>query len=130
MASIRRKLAAGGLGLALVASVAGIPAAAAPKYPPSEPVAVACKLKAIKHRSKLKLNVNPNLPGELNYTFTLYKKKKIDGVRVWVEKATFTTKGSAEKRVMNRKKGKYRVLCLASEYGFLDTYSKVVKLNR
>ncbi len=124
MTTARTKIAAAALGAAFAFTSVG-PAAAAPVYPPPYE-AVECNLKPIQDRTKLKLNVNPNLPGNDNYRFRLYKK--VNGV--WIVKKKLATRGEFETRTMNQRRGKYKAKCYGRAHGYLNAYSSVVWLRK
>ncbi len=63
------------------------------------------KVKAVSARSKLKVDVNPNM-GTKYWTFQV-QRKNVDGT--WKALKTYRTYGSAETRTVNLRKGTYRV---------------------
>ena len=63
------------------------------------------KIKAVSARSKLKVDVNPNM-GSKYWTFQV-QRKNLDGS--WKALKTYRTWGSTEKRTLNLRKGTYRV---------------------
>jgi hypothetical protein len=83
------------------------PPTLAPQPPPpvvTQPTA-RVKVKAVSARSKLKVDVNPNM-GSKYWTFQV-QRKIADGT--WKALKTYRTYGSAETRTVNLRKGTYRV---------------------
>ena len=77
-----------------------------PRGPWSQPQPTArVKIKAVSARSKLKVDVNPNMGGKY-WTFQI-QRKNADGS--WKALKTYRTWGSTEKRTVNLRKGTYRV---------------------
>ncbi len=132
--NLRTKAVAIGAGSMLALSVAGTAGASvspvAADYP-AIPGKVSCKAKAVQKKSKIKVNMGPNLAGNAYYTFRIDKKTKSGWVR---QLKTYKTKGSGETRVVNRKKGTYRVKCYGTAFPIaapgLDATSGRVKLKR
>lgn len=83
-------------------------------------------VKAVSHRSKLHLNVNPNL-GKDCWRFKIQKQRSDGSWRTL--KKTYKTKGSAETRTINLKKGTYRVWVKA-QHGYAGVKSAKVHLKR
>ena len=76
------------------------------------------KIKAVSHRSKLKVDVNPNR-GTKFYVFQV-QRKNADGS--WKAVKSYETRGATEKRTLNLRKGTYRVW-VRPGYGFAEAYS-------
>ncbi len=83
------------------------------------------KVRAVKSRSKLRVNVNPNR-GSRYWTFKV-KRKRADGT--WAGKGTYRTRRAAETRTINLPKGTYRVR-VRPKFGHLGTLSRSVTLRR
>ena len=83
------------------------------------------KVKAVKKKSKLKVDVNPN-KGSGYWKFQVQKQRS-DGS--WKALKTYKTKGSKETRTINLKKGTYRVV-VKPKYGYAGTISTEVSLRR
>lgn len=83
-------------------------------------------VKAVSHRSKLSLNVNPNL-GKDSWRVKIQKKRS-DGTWKTLKK-TYRTKGNAETRTINLKKGTYRVWVKA-QHGYQGVKSAKVRIKR
>ncbi|MGB7963541.1 MAG: hypothetical protein WCF12_11375 [Propionicimonas sp.] len=92
---------------------------------PSEPKP-SVAVKAVSHRSKLSLNVNPNL-GKDCWRVKIQKKRS-DGTWKTLKK-TYKTKGNAETRTINLKKGTYRVWVKA-QHGHQGVKSAKVRIKR
>ncbi|MCB0919760.1 MAG: PPC domain-containing protein [Actinobacteria bacterium] len=88
------------------------------------PKSVEAKLTAVKRRSKLRLDVNPDVPGK-QYQFTVQKKRK----RGWRDVNTYTTKGAGSARTINMRKGTYRAVVAASA-GYTGDVSNRVRIRR
>ncbi len=124
----RRTIAAAVLGLT-VAFTATTPALAEPTYPPADPP-LTCKLTAVSSKSKLKINVNPNLKGSRFYSFRIVKKKSLKGGGVaLLGMGTYRTAGKSETRTLNFGKGTYLAQCLA-KYGHAGANSGSVTLKK
>jgi hypothetical protein len=130
--SIRSKAAATGAAIVMVAGGVGLAAPAqAADYPPT-PTKVSCSAKAVKSASRIKVNMGPNLPGDLNYTFRIERRTSAGWARFLTN---FQTQGAGETRTVNVPRGTYRVKCY--NIGFpevagtlFDTTSKRVKIRR
>ena len=124
----RRILTTLGLSAALVMSGAGMAPAA--DYPPV-PQKVTCKAKAVSNKSKIKIDMGPDLPGELNYTFKI--EKKVSGQWLQLQR-DYLTQGPTETRTINVRKGLYRFKCYSIVYPTanpkLDARSNAVKIKR
>jgi hypothetical protein len=83
------------------------------------------KVKAVSGRSKLKVDVNPNM-GRKYWTFQVQRKKADGG---WKPLKTYRTLGSAEKRTINLPKGTYRVF-VNPKFGHQGATSAEVVLKR
>ena len=90
--------------------------------PPPAPTAAlpipTVKIKAVSHRSKLKVDVNPNR-GTKFYVFQV-QRKNADGS--WKAVKSYETRGRTETRTLNLRKGTYRVW-VRPGYGFAEAYS-------
>lgn len=100
-----------------------VPPVAAPADP--APPAARVKVKAVAKRSKLYLNVNPNV-GKRSWQVMVQKKSK--GTWRTLPKV-YRTKGRAERLRINLPKGRYRVVVLP-DHGHGPGMSKAVKLRR
>jgi hypothetical protein len=101
--------------------VVEVPVAAPDTSPPTARV----RVKAVSKRSKIRLNVNPNV-GRKSWQVMIQKKSK----GTWrTQRKIYRTKGKAERLTINRKKGKYRVLVLPN-HGHGPGLSKPVRLRR
>ncbi len=89
------------------------------------PATARVKVKPIKGRSKLFVNVNPN-KGKGYWRFQV-QKKRADGT--WRSLKTYRTKGKKETRKLNRKQGTYRVW-VKPKYGYQGVMSAEVYLKR
>jgi hypothetical protein len=80
-----------------------------PPPPPAPPVftppTARVKVKAVSGRSKLKVDVNPNMGGKY-WTFQVQRRM---GDGTWKALKTYKTLGSTEKRTVNLPKGTYQV---------------------
>lgn len=85
---------------------------------------VTIKTRAVKRRTRLKININPN-QRFLNYKVKIQKKSH----RRWKTVRRTRTKGLRDIRVVNLRKGKYRVK-VPRQFGFSTTYSSAVRLRR
>lgn len=94
------------------------------KPPVVEKQRIAVKAKAVKRRSKIKVDVNPN-KRSANYKIKIQKKA---GGK-WKTKKTTWTRGTKDKRTINMSKGKYRVK-VPAQLGMKGTKSNVVFLKR
>jgi hypothetical protein len=83
------------------------------------------KVKAISGRSKLKVDVNPNV-GRKYWTFQV-QRKNADGT--WKALKTYRTLGSAEKRTLNLRKGTYKVF-VNPKFGYQGAMSAEIRLKR
>jgi hypothetical protein len=83
------------------------------------------KVRAVKSRSKLRINVNPNR-GSRYWTFKV-QRKRADGT--WAGKGAYRTRRAAETRTINLPKGTYRVR-VRPKFGHLGTVSTSVTLRR
>lgn len=103
--------------------MAPTPPATVPAKP--RPVAVV-KVKPVSKRSKLHVNVDPN-KGTGFWTFRV-QRLRADGTWGTLSK-TYRTKGRAETRTLNFKKGTYRVL-VNPKYGYKGAASRPVALRK
>lgn len=105
------------------------PSASVVQVVPTPPVAQpmpTVKVKAVSGRSKLKVDVNPNM-GRKYWTFQV-QRKNADGT--WKALKTYRTVGSSEKRTVNLRKGVYRVF-VNPKFGYQGAMSSVeVTLKR
>ena len=83
------------------------------------------KVKAVKQKSKLRVDVNPN-KGRGYWKFKV-QKQRVSGS--WKSLKTYRTKGKKETRTINLKKGTYRVV-VKPKYGYGATTSGSVYLKR
>jgi hypothetical protein len=83
------------------------------------------KVKAVSGRSKLKVDVNPNM-GRKYWTFQV-QRKNADGT--WKPLKTYKTYGSAEKRTVNLPKGTYKVF-VNPKFGYQGATSAEIVLKR
>ena len=98
----------------------------APPQPTARPQPRASvKVRAVKSRSKLRVNVNPN-QGSRHWTFKV-QRKRADGT--WAGKGAYRTRRAGETRTINLPKGTYRVR-VRPKFGHLGTVSKSVTLRR
>jgi hypothetical protein len=128
---LRTKVATAGAAVVMVAGLGTAVPAQAADYPPT-PQKVTCSVKAIGGASKIRVNMGPNLPGNLNYTFRVERKTSAGWVRVL---QNFQTQGAGETRTVNVPRGRYRVKCY--NIGFpqvagtlFDTTSKSLRIRR
>jgi hypothetical protein len=129
---IRSKVAATGAAIVMIGGGVGLAAPAqAADYPPT-PQKVTCSAKAVNSASRIKVNMGPNLPGSLNYTFRIERRTSAGWARFLQD---FKTKGAGETRTVNVPRGTYRVKCY--NIGFpqiagtlFDTNSSRVKIRR
>ena len=84
------------------------------------------KVKAVSGRSKLKVDVNPNM-GRKYWTFQV-QRKNADGT-TWKPLKTYKTYGSAEKRTINLPKGTYKVF-VNPKFGYQGATSAEIVLKR
>ena len=84
------------------------------------------KVKAVSSRSKLKVDVNPNM-GRKYWTFQV-QRKNADGT-TWKPLKTYKTYGSAEKRTINLPKGTYKVF-VNPKFGYQGATSAEITLKR
>ncbi len=99
-----------------------------PRVVPTPPVVQpmpTVKVKAVSGRSKLKVDVNPNM-GRKYWTFQV-QRKKADGT--WKALKTYRTVGSSEKRTVNLPKGTYKVF-VNPKFGYQGATSAEVVLKR
>lgn len=101
-------------------------AASNPITPSAPPTAtrMTVKAKAVKNRSKIRIDVNPN---QSSFNYEIKVQKKVGGN--WKTKKTTRTKGTKDKRTINMPKGKYRIK-VASQHGLKGAKSKTVRLRR
>lgn len=140
----RTRAAAIGVGAVLVMSVPGVANAAAPSVAPTgasivaaDPVyppvlqQVSCKASAVKSRTRIRINMGPNLPGDQYYIFRL-EKRTSDGWVRYLKK--HRTQGRAETRTVNVPKGTWRAKCYGTAFPIaapaLDATSSSVKIRR
>ena len=84
------------------------------------------RIKSVRKKSKLYVNVNPNMGERRYWSFAVQKKRK----GVWRTRSTvYRTEGSKETRTLNFKKGKYRVVVLP-KFGYVGATSDPVRLKR
>lgn len=98
-----------------------------PRGPTTTPGAaqkISVKVKAVKKRSKLQVDVNPNKASK-NYKFKI--QKKVRGK--WRTVRVTYTKGRFDKRTVNLRKGEYRIK-VPKQHGVKATTSKAVRLKR
>ena len=100
---------------------------------PVVPAPVSCSIKATAGKSKIRVNMGPNLPGKGYYRFQVQAKKK----GVWVRYRTpYATQGKGETRTVNVPKGIYRVACSGTPFRVTggkvrsDATSKMVAIKR
>jgi hypothetical protein len=87
--------------------------------------AVTVKASAVSGKSKVKVNVNPNM-GKGYWSFQFEKKS---GAVYKLLPKVYKTQGAAEKLTVNLKKGTYRAVVLP-KYGYAGATSNVVTLKR
>lgn len=87
---------------------------------------VTVKVRAQAHRSKLFVNVDPNLTDGRHWKFQV--QAKAHGRWITLAK-TYQTKGEEQTRTLNLAKGEYRVK-VESRYGFAGTTSTAAQLRR
>jgi hypothetical protein len=87
--------------------------------------AVTVKASAVSGKSKVKVNVNPNM-GKGYWSFQFEKKS---GAVYRLLPKVYKTQGAAEKLTVNLKKGTYRAVVLP-KYGYAGATSNVVTLKR
>ena len=119
------------LAIALLLTGIGVAAPAqAADYPPNVP-AVTCSAKAVSGATKIKVNVNPNLPGSDFYYVRL--QKKVKGGYAQYSKL-YKTEGTGETRTINVGKGTWRFKCYSKAFPIaapqLDGTSNSVKIKR
>ncbi len=86
-----------------------------------------CTVKAVSGRTKVTIDVNPNLPGSQNYSFLLQKKTKGG----WAPHGeVHRTKGRSETRTVNVPKGTWRAQCYPATALQAGAMSKSVKTKR
>lgn len=85
---------------------------------------ITVKASAVKNRSKIRVNVNPNQK-YVNYKVKV--QKKVDGK--WKTKKVRWTKGTKDVRTINMGKGKYRIK-VPAQHGMDKEISNVVRLRR
>ncbi len=106
------------------AVVTPAPAGSVTPTPVSGPAAVV-KVKSVKMKSKLYVNVNPN-KGKRYWKFKVQKQRASGS---WKSLKTYRTKGKKETRTINLKKGTYRVK-VKPKYGYQGVTSRSVHLTR
>lgn len=125
----RSAVAAIGAGIMLAAAVPGVAQAA--EYPPTVP-AVNCSAKAVSKATKIKVNVNPNLPGNKFYYVRL-QKRVASGNFAQYQKL-YKTQGKGETRTINVGKGTWRFKCYSTAFPIasplVDDISNAVKIKR
>jgi hypothetical protein len=128
---LRIQVATTGAAVMMVAGLGTALPAQAANYPPT-PQKVTCSVKAVNNASRIKVNMGPNLPGDLNYTFRVERKTAAGWVRVL---QNFQTQGAGETRTVNVPRGRYRVKCY--NIGFpqvagtlFDTTSRSLRIRR
>ncbi len=119
------------LGSATNAAVAGTvavkvtpPPVVAPKPPKPQPTT--CVATAVSKKSKIKVNMGPNLPGKGYYKFRIDVKKRGEWFRYL---KMMKTKGAGETRTVNVPKGTYRAKCYGPTEA-QDSRSAVVKIKK
>ena len=102
----------------------------APAQPADQPPSlspVTCTARAVSGGTKIRVDVNPNLPGGQNYSFRLQKMVKGD----WVPYSkAHGTKGGNETRTVNVPKGTWRAECYPATALQAGAMSKSVKIKR
>lgn len=122
--NVRTKAAAVGVAVVMAIPVATT-ATAVDAYPPGSE-SVKCNAKAVKSKSKIKVNMGPNQPGKRYYVFRIDVKRNGEWFR-YLKK--YKTKGTKETRTVNVPKGKYRAKCYG-KFGFNGSKSGVVKIKK
>lgn len=100
-----------------------------PPAPPTvipPPVPTTCVAKAVSKKSKIKVDMGPDLPGNGYYKFRIDVKKKGEWFRYLKMKKT---QGATETRTVNVPKGTYRAKCYGPTEA-QDSRSKVVKIKK
>lgn len=80
-------------------------------------------VKSVQRKSKLLVDVGPDKKSK-NYRFEVQKKKRGE----WTTVTVSTTKGKKDKRRLNLRKGKYRVI-VPAQYGLAASTSNTVQLK-
>lgn len=93
--------------------------------PPTGPPTT-CKATAVSKKSKIKVNMGPNLPGNGYYLFRIDVKKSAGWFRYL---NSMKTHGKGETRTVNVPKGTYRVKCYGPTEA-QDSRSKVVTIKK
>lgn len=117
------------LGSAVNATAAGkvtVKITPTPTRPPATGPVTTCVAKAVSHKSKLKVNMGPNLPGDGYYKFRIDVKKNGKWFRYLKQ---MKTQGAGETRTVNVPKGTYRAKCYGPTEA-QDSRSQVVKIKK
>lgn len=85
---------------------------------------ISVKVKTVKNRSKLRVDVNPNRSA---WDYKIRIQERVHGK--WKTKKTTWTKGRKDKRTVNMSQGKYRVK-VPAQHGMKGAKSKSVRLRR
>ena len=85
------------------------------------------KVKRVSGGNKLKVDLDPNLPGTKSWTFTV-QRLAADGT-TWNKWRTFKTTTKKEVKTVNPKKGTYRIV-VGEQRGYRSATSSSITLNR
>lgn len=102
----------------------------APATPPDGTTAYdrTLKAKAVKRRSKLRVDVDPDLASD-DYRVLIQRKVRTRKGARWRKVRTITTKGARDTRTLNLPRGRYRAL-LPAQAQYPRVVSKAVRLRR
>ncbi|WP_110180533.1 hypothetical protein [Nocardioides solisilvae] len=103
----------------VVDPVIGLPVA------PAEAVVAAT---AVRRKSRLRVRVQP-ASAAVDYAFVVQRQVRRKGRKVWKQVKRSTTRGPAESRVLDLRRGRYRVV-LPAQHGVAEAVSRVVRLRR
>jgi hypothetical protein len=128
---IRTKAAAAGAAVVIVAGLGTVAPAQAADYPPNVSP-VTCSAKAVSGATKIKVNVNPNLPGS-GFYYVRLQKRVASGNFAQYQKL-YKTQGKGETRTINVGKGTWRFKCYSTAFPIaapsIDGISNAVKIRR
>ena len=107
-------------------TVTPTPTTTPPTTTPPTAKPTTCKATAVSKKSKIKVDMGPDLAGSANYSFRIDVKKSGAWFRYL---KTMKTKGSTETRTVNVPKGTYRIKCYGPTEA-QDSTSGVVKVKK
>ncbi|WP_110180534.1 hypothetical protein [Nocardioides solisilvae] len=125
---VRARDAVGNQGAEAVQGFTVVPAQAVPVEVDPVPGQVAVQVGAVRRKSRLRVAVAP-ASAAVDYALVVERQVRKRGRKTWKQVTRSTTRGADESRVLDLRRGRYRVL-VPAQHGLAAARSKVVRLRR